>query len=179
MTRYLVQRAVYRGVERDEACRAALLQVQGIEIDADLAAISGRLLAKMLLREHGFVVPEGEGAVSVADALLVPRTTSYDLIIGNPPFGRVRGRLDPATLAQAGRANMGGHTNIYSLFLLRALDALSRVGDWFLFCQLVLSQVPTSLAYVKRYWIVPICCGSICTSSETICSSTPFRMFVS
>ncbi|MGE0046315.1 MAG: Eco57I restriction-modification methylase domain-containing protein, partial [Hyphomonadaceae bacterium] len=43
------------------------------------------------------------------------------LVVGNPPYGRIGTGKAGAWLAEAGQANMGGHTNLYTLFLMRGL----------------------------------------------------------
>jgi len=96
--------------------------MRGIEIDAGLAALSQTLLRKMLVREYGFARRGPLGVVKRGDALSVSLQRKFDLVIGNPPYGKVRDRLEEKILNASGRANMGGHTNLYSLFLLRGLN---------------------------------------------------------
>jgi adenine-specific DNA-methyltransferase len=96
--------------------------VRGIEIDAGLASLSQTLLKSMLAREFGFDAGKLGEIVRRADALSHPIRKKFDLVIGNPPFGKVGRGYKGAMLQRAGLANIGGHTNVYSLFLLRSLS---------------------------------------------------------
>ena len=122
LARHLIDIRLQRGEEVQDACRSVLKQVQGIELDAGLANLSQMLLRRMLVREYGFARRGPLGVVKQGDALSVSIHRKFDLVIGNPPYGKVRGRLEDSLLMASGRANMGGHTNIYSLFMLRGLN---------------------------------------------------------
>ena len=121
MARNLIHLRRRQGNSAQEACRSVLRQLKGIEIDTGLAALSQTLLRQMLLREYGFARRGPLGVVKRGDALSVSLQSEFDLVIGNPPFGKVRDRLEDKILKASGRANLGGHTNFYSLFLLRGL----------------------------------------------------------
>ncbi len=122
MARYLIRHRDRQGNPTPEACRNALRQVRGIEIDTGLATLSQTLLRKMLVREYGFARRGPLGVVKRGDALSVSLQSKFDLVVGNPPYGKVHDRLEDKILKAAGRANLGGHTNLYSLFLLRSLN---------------------------------------------------------
>ena len=111
-----------QGASAPDACTNTLHQLKGIEIDAGLATLSQLLLRRMLKREYGFVRKGALGVVKNGDALSISSKRTFDLIIGNPPYGKVRDRLEEEILNASGRASMGGHTNLYSLFLLRGLN---------------------------------------------------------
>ena len=128
MARYLIDLRGRQSSPTQEACRNALRQLRGIEIDTGLAILSQTLLRKMLVREYGFTRRGSLGVVKLGDALSVSLQSKFDLVIGNPPYGRVRDRLEDNILKAAGRANLGGHTNLYSLFLLRGLNWLKPGG---------------------------------------------------
>ena len=120
--RRLIAAGIARGLSPKKACAAALAQIQGIELDPGLATLSRKLLANMLKREHAFSDRQITRVVRVGDALSRTITSRFDVVVGNPPYGRVYQSIDAVTLARAGRANLRGHTNLYALFLLRALD---------------------------------------------------------
>ena len=122
MARHLIHLAGRQDHPEQEACENVLLQLRGIEIDTGLATLSQTLLRKMLAREYGFTRTGPLGVVRRGDALSVSLQTKFDLVIGNPPYGKVHERLDDKILKSAGRVNLGGHTNLYSLFLLRSLN---------------------------------------------------------
>ena len=128
MARYLIYLGDRQGNPTQEACGNVLRQLRGIEIDTGLADLSQTLLRKMLAREYGFAHGGPLGIVKPGDALSVSLQSKVDLVIGNPPYGRVRDRLEDKILKAAGRANLGGHTNLYSLFLLRGLNWLKPGG---------------------------------------------------
>jgi adenine-specific DNA-methyltransferase len=121
-TRRLIAAGIASGLSPRRACAAALSQVRGIELDPGLAKLSRNLLANMLIREYDYKDWRPRDVVRVGDALSGKIRSHFDVVVGNPPYGRVRQRVDAETLAKAGRANLGGHTNLYALFLLRALD---------------------------------------------------------
>lgn len=122
VARHLIGLKCLQGTSAQEACRSVLGQIRGIEIDAGLATLSQTLLRRMLAREYGFARRGPLGVVKQGDALSVSLHRKFDLVIGNPPYGKVRDRLEKELLRASGRANMGGHTNLYSLFLLRGLN---------------------------------------------------------
>ena len=128
MARYLIHLRRRQGNPVPEACWNALQQMRGIEIDTGLVTLSQTLLRKMLVREYGFACGGPLGVVEQGDALSVSLQSKFDLVIGNPPYGKVRDRLDEQVLKAFGHANLGGHTNLYSLFLLRGLNWLKPGG---------------------------------------------------
>lgn len=100
----LAARMTVAGLNADEvACR-----LNGIEIDAGLAALSRRLIAERV----GAPLPRD--VIITGDALHIPIPNSYGLVIANPPYGRmsieeVRGRAWK-------RVAYSGHINKYALF---------------------------------------------------------------
>ena len=87
---------------------AAAKGLRGIEIDEGLVEVSRALAADRL----GF--RPAKGMISVADALSIGPHPSYDLVIANPPYGRV----SPADLAGEGWKKVAdsGHINKYAVF---------------------------------------------------------------
>lgn len=128
LVEHLVRRERQHARSTQEACASVVSRVRGLEIDEGLATLSEQFLTKMLLREFGYKRAKSSAAVRVADALSVAVEERFDLIVGNPPYGRVGRGADVAMLTRAGLANIGGHTNLYSLFLLRSLDWLKPGG---------------------------------------------------
>lgn len=128
MARHMIELRRKQGMPNQEACNRVLADVRGIEIDPGLAKLSETLLRNMLRREYGFVRRGPLGTVKRADALAASVREKFDLVIGNPPYGKVFNRIDNKILKASGRANLGGHTNLYSLFILRSLDWLKPGG---------------------------------------------------
>jgi adenine-specific DNA-methyltransferase len=102
--------------------------VGGIEVDPGLANLSQTLLRDMLVRESGYRTKGKIGVVSRADALRHNPGMKYDLIVGNPPFGKIGSERAMTLLKQGEPGNMGGHTNLYALFLMRSLGWLKPGG---------------------------------------------------
>ena len=128
VARYLITNNVARGSTREAACEKALTCVNGIEIDSGLASLSRTLLRDMLARESGYRTKGKLGMVHRADALFHNPGTKFDLIIGNPPFGRIGSERATTLLKNDEPGNIGGHTNLYALFLIRSLGWIKPGG---------------------------------------------------
>ena len=129
VARHLVSQTIARGVSPFKAAQKVTAGLQGIELDPGLAILSRKLIAGMLKREFAQSCErEVRDVVREADTLAQTFDKKFDLVIGNPPYGRVGSRISNSIINAAGRANNGGHTNFYSLFLLKALDAVRPGG---------------------------------------------------
>lgn len=89
-------------------------RLRGYEIDPFAAWLSQVTLDAVVLpiaRQVGKRLPD---VVAVCDSLQkAPPRDRFDLVIGNPPYGRVR--LDPADRLRF-RRSLFGHANLYGLF---------------------------------------------------------------
>ncbi|MDX2145206.1 MAG: N-6 DNA methylase [Rhodospirillaceae bacterium] len=121
ITRELVGRQLASGLSIPRACNAALKQVYGLELEPDLARLAERLLGRMLEREFSYK-KKLPLVIRRANALSARKVKKHTAIIGNPPYGRVLDTVSSTVLRRAGDAANGGHTNLYALFILRALD---------------------------------------------------------
>jgi len=128
VARHIIGRKVSNGASLQDACQTTLKDLNGIEIDDGLSTLAMALLKDMLRREFCYRPGPEFKVVKCEDALLANRRKRYDLIIGNPPYGKVGINANKEYLQNAGRANLGGHTNLYSLFLLKSLDWLKPGG---------------------------------------------------
>ena len=94
-------------------------RLRGFEIDpfgAWLAQVTLDAILLPLTREGDLPLP---AVVTVCDSLQqIPPRDLFDLVIGNPPYGRIR--LDPRTRAHF-RRSLFGHANLYGLFTHLAL----------------------------------------------------------
>jgi adenine-specific DNA-methyltransferase len=117
---------VAQGMRPANAVKQTLRGLKGIELDPGLASLSQALLKAMIARRFGVIADCR--IVQTQNALVVAPKPIFDLVIGNPPYGRVAGRVSDELLTNAGRANLGGHTNLYGLFLLRGLEWLKPGG---------------------------------------------------
>lgn len=138
LARQLIKSELAGGAAAGDACRAVLTRIRGIELDKGLAQLA-ELLLQAALREYSKVTVPTEQVVRRGNALAVTHQHRVGLVVGNPPYGRVLNRLPDAQLLRSGHANIGGHTNLYSLFLLRALDWLKPGGG-------LVFVLPTSFA---------------------------------
>lgn len=111
----------------DQACTDVIGRIHGIELDPGLAVLSATLLADAL-REEFKVDVDTSGVIEIANALEASVDDRFDLIIGNPPYSKVWAKGAAAISAIAGKADLGGHTNLYALFVLRALELLKPGG---------------------------------------------------
>lgn len=125
--RLLIGRRVLQGQAPAQACAEVLEQLKGVEIDAGLARISAALVKRMILREWDIEVDTSE-LVLCANALTATLPATFDIAIGNPPYSKVWRKGAEDAKALAGRADLGGHTNLYALFVIRALDWLRPGG---------------------------------------------------
>lgn len=115
------------GVSVGTACKETIRHISGIELEPGLAVLSATLLADALEREFTVAV-DTSGVVETADALEALTEQRFDLIIGNPPYSKVWSAGAARISALAGKADLGGHTNLYALFVLRSLDWLKPGG---------------------------------------------------
>lgn len=95
------------------ALKSIASRLQGIEIDPFAGWMSRVTLEAAMLplcKEANQRMPD---TVSVADALTLPPERQFDLVIGNPPYGRVT--LDAETRQRYARS-LYGHANLYGLF---------------------------------------------------------------
>lgn len=127
IARAMIKFRMLRGDDADQASRATITQIRGIEVEPGLAALSATLLADALAREFS-VAPETADVVCAGDALSATLERRFSLIIGNPPYSKVWSAGAARARMLAGKANLGGHTNLYALFVLRALDWLKPAG---------------------------------------------------
>jgi adenine-specific DNA-methyltransferase len=125
--RLLIRRRIEQGQAPAQACTEVLEQLRGIEIDAGLARISAALVKRMIRLEWDLDVYTGD-MVLCANALTAALPATFDVAIGNPPYSKVWRKGAEGAKALAGRADLGGHTNLYALFVIRALDWLRPGG---------------------------------------------------
>jgi adenine-specific DNA-methyltransferase len=115
----VAERMADRLARGDASAREILSHISthlaGVELDPFSAWMS-HVFLELALWEHctaaGERLPE---IVTVQNALTLPDLWrgGYDLVIGNPPYGRVT--LDPGTRRRYGRS-LFGHANLYGLF---------------------------------------------------------------
>lgn len=100
-------------------------RLSGIELDPFAAWVTQVLLEASLLPLCVAAKERFPQVVTVGDALKHDRVGKFDLVIGNPPYGRVK--LDEAMRAHYARS-LYGHANLYGLFTDLALRLVKRDG---------------------------------------------------
>ena len=99
---------------------AAASGLHGIEIDPGLAAISRALVADRVGRSAP------EELITVCDALTTHPCASYDLVVANPPYGRIApGDLEDKRWQKVAYS---GHINKYAVFADLSLSAAKKGG---------------------------------------------------
>ncbi|ABC23288.1 Eco57I restriction-modification methylase domain-containing protein [Rhodospirillum rubrum] len=88
-------------------------RVLGLEVDARAAALAQAALDILLADLAQAAGRPPPVVLRVADTLEIPADPSFDLVVGNPPYGRVG--LTPAQRARFGRG-LYGHANLYGVF---------------------------------------------------------------
>lgn len=123
------------------AVRQLKNRLQGLELDPHAAALA-QVSLEVALAET--IKAAGEGApsfVRVCDTLEEPAKASFDLVVGNPPYGRV-------TLSEEARKryarSLYGHANMYGVFTDVALRWTKRGG-------LIAYLTPTSFLAGQYY----------------------------
>ena len=103
------------GSDRRVVLRNLSARLQGYEIDPFAAWISAVFLDATLHAEIGAPGGDGFDLVAVCDSLTRHHEPAeHDLIIGNPPYGRVRLSAERRAVF---RRSLYGHANLYGLFL--------------------------------------------------------------
>ena len=100
-------------------------RLSGIELDPFAAWMTQVLLEASLLPLCVEAKERFPQVVTIGDALKHDELGKFDLVIGNPPYGRVK--LDDAVRSKYARS-LYGHANLYGLFTDLALRLASKGG---------------------------------------------------
>ncbi len=100
--------------DRRVIVRNVVARLRGIEIDGFAAWLSHVFLEATLYELLGGSRIDMSPCLDVADALSRPEPGSFDLVIGNPPYGRV---ALSAAQRETFRRGLYGHANLYGVFL--------------------------------------------------------------
>lgn len=100
-------------------------RLRGIELDPFAAWMTQVLLETSLLPICAAANERIPQVITVADALQHDGIGTFDLVIGNPPYGRVK--LDDVMRARYARS-LYGHANLYGLFTDLATRLVKRGG---------------------------------------------------
>lgn len=100
--------------DRRVVVRNIATRLRGIEIDGFAAWLSHVFLEATLYERLGGTKLDMSPCLAVMDALSRPEPGSFDLVIGNPPYGRVG---LTAAQREVFRRGLFGHANLYGVFL--------------------------------------------------------------
>ena len=113
------------GANRRIAIQSIASRLVGLELDAFSAWISRVFLDVTLNAQIGGPGDETFDPIQIGDTLKRTEEARFDLVIGNPPYGRVR--LAAGQRAKFARS-LYGHANLYGLFLDQALRQTTPTG---------------------------------------------------
>lgn len=100
-------------------------RLHGYEIDPFSAWLSQIALDAVLLPVSRKAKRTTRPLITVCDALEQPPAEGFDLVVGNPPYGRVRLELQQR---ERFKRSLYGHANLYGLFTDLALQHTRRNG---------------------------------------------------
>jgi adenine-specific DNA-methyltransferase len=110
-----------RGISAENILGTIEKTLAGVEIEPELVALSKFLLRDLLRKE---IAEEGRKLklqITTADALELSLVeSSFDAVIGNPPYGRIY-RPSKALRERFAQVITDGYVNLYALFIERAL----------------------------------------------------------
>jgi adenine-specific DNA-methyltransferase len=113
------------GADRRVVLRNLSTRLHGYEIDAFASWLSMLFLDATLNEELGVTAGNELSPVAVCDSLTkIGQPPEFDLVIGNPPYGRV---TLPPSQRDLYRRSLYGHANLYGLFMDLALHQV-KVG---------------------------------------------------
>ena len=119
---HIAERERKRGASAESVLRAIESTLAGIEIEPQLAELSRRLLADLLRQEIEAARRAPRLSIKTADALKLPAPDQlYDVIVANPPYGRVF-RPTHKLLKCFETVISDGYVNLYALFVEQALQ---------------------------------------------------------
>ncbi|MFE8601568.1 Eco57I restriction-modification methylase domain-containing protein [Archangium violaceum] len=107
------------GSDRRIVMRQLQRRLRGFELDPFSAWMSAVFVDVTLFEELGIAADEDLRLIEVTDSLKHQATSEFDLLIGNPPYGRVK--LAP-TIRKRFARSLYGHANLYGLFLDLAVE---------------------------------------------------------
>lgn len=112
-------------VEPELLIRALSARVHGWELDPFAAWLANAFARMLVAREHGNKASGLADLVQTHDSLLENPMPTFDLVIANPPYGRIK--LDADLRAKFSRS-LYGHANLYGLFADLGIRALAPNG---------------------------------------------------
>lgn len=105
--------AALEGAEPKLILRQLGRRLKGLELDPYAAGFAQTALDLLLAPLSGAAGAAAPVVVEVADTLETSPMATYDLVIGNPPYGRVK--LTPEQRTRYARS-LYGHANLYGVF---------------------------------------------------------------
>lgn len=127
LVRHLVMELRAKGFSNEKIVASLCGRLTGMELDEGLAAVANALVRRMLREEFGITLRNASSLVTQGDSLKNDAINNLDILIGNPPYGKVgakgniRWRKKFSDIA-------GGQLNLYSMFVRQGLDRLKPGG---------------------------------------------------
>jgi len=112
-------------VDREMLVRSLSARIQGWELDPFAAWLSNSFVRMAVAKSVGAVASELGKIVLARDSLLEEPDGSFDLVIANPPYGRLK--LNTELRTKFSRS-LYGHANLYGVFTDLGLRALAENG---------------------------------------------------
>lgn len=112
-------------VDREILIRSISSRIQGWELDPFAAWLSNAFVRMTVANALGKIAEEMDDLVLVRDSLLENPDNTFDLVIANPPFGRLK--LSSELRTKFSRS-LYGHANLYGVFTDLGLRALAPNG---------------------------------------------------
>ena len=114
-----------RGLSDEETLNHIAFNLRGKELDPFSAWMSQVFLEISLYDELASTEIEMPVIIDIGDTLSSSSDESYDLVVGNPPYSKVK--LDKEMRQRYSRS-LYGHANLYGLFTDKALSMLNASG---------------------------------------------------
>lgn len=127
LVRRVITEVQTAGIPNEEALDWMCGRLTGMELDEGLTMVANALMRRMLRDEFCLPVADDFSLIFQGNSLEDEATEELDVLIGNPPYGKVgaegnvRWREEFSDIA-------GGQLNLYSMFVRQGLDRLKPGG---------------------------------------------------
>lgn len=115
------------GAEKEDIAKVISNSVVGVEINPGLATLCRLLVADLIARRVGISIDALANIVIRGDALRISNLGLFDIVISNPPYGRVF-RYSTKILSRWGKIVTNGYVNTYAIFVCHSLEGLRKGG---------------------------------------------------
>lgn len=127
LVRRVVTEVQAAGTPNQEVLEWLCGRLTGMELDEGLAVVANALMRRMLRDEFHLPVNDDFSLIFQGNSLEDEATEELDVLIGNPPYGKV-GAEGNVRWREAFSDIAGGQLNLYSMFVRQGLDRLKPGG---------------------------------------------------